>query len=206
MAKKDNKKGTKKVSETKKKGTSTTTKKEQVKKQVPVKEEKKTVTKVEETKEKVVKEETKIKPEEKKEEKQPKKCNKGFIYIACGVVVIVLIILVLFMIKNNNKNKIENSIINMGEQFYTEYYYPQITKNKSKKDINEILSKFEKNGIKINLKNLSIFKGGTYKKEIDSFKNKNKECDKEKSKVIIKPTKPYGKTDYKIEVQLDCGF
>lgn len=213
MAKKDNKKGTKKVSETKKKGTTTTTKntkvkKEQVKKTTPVKEEKKVVTKVEE---KVKKEEIKapeVKPVEKKEEKQPKKCNKKLVYIICGVVVlaIILVIIILFMLKNNNKNKIEKSITSMGEQFYTEYYYPQITKNKSKKEIKELLSKFEKNGIKINLKNLAVFKGGKFKKEIDTFKNKDKECDKNSSKVIIRPAKPYGKNDYKIEIKLDCGF
>lgn len=212
MAKKDNKKGTKKVTETKKKGTNTTTKntttkKEQVKKTTPVKEEKKVVTKVEE---KVKKEEVKapeVKPVEKKEEKQPKKCNKKLVYI-CGVVVlaIILVIIILFMLKNNNKNKIEKSISSMGEQFYTEYYYPQITKNKSKKEIKELLSKFEKNGIKINLKNLAVFKGGKFKKEIDTFKNKDKECDKNSSKVIIRPAKPYGKNDYKIEIKLDCGF
>ena len=33
-----------------------------------------------------------------------------------------------------------------------------------------------------------------------------KVCDKTNTKVVIYPQKPYNKTSYKIETQLDCGF
>ena len=32
------------------------------------------------------------------------------------------------------------------------------------------------------------------------------ECDKKESTVTIYPEKPYGKSNYKIEVNLECGF
>ena len=211
MANKNNKKGTNKTTTNKKKPNNSTTKKTTTKKTTPIKKETKAVEKEKKTpikeEEKIeVKEEVKeeIKTVEKKEVK--KECNKKHIYIICAAIAVILLVVIIFMIKNNNKSRIEKSIKNMGKQFYTEYYYPQITKNKSKKEISNILSKFEKSGIKINLKNLSVYKGGTFKKEIDTFKNKDKECSKEKTKVIIRPSKPYGKNDYKIEVELNCGF
>ena len=53
---------------------------------------------------------------------------------------------------------------------------------------------------------MEYYSTGKYKKEIATFKSKKKKCDKKNTRVIIYPQKPYGKTDYKVKIELDCGF
>ena len=38
------------------------------------------------------------------------------------------------------------------------------------------------------------------------FKNNGKACNNKTTRAIIYPKSPYGKKDYKVEVELDCGF
>ena len=177
------------------------TPKKEVKKEA-IKEEK-VETKKEEVKEKKVEKKPVVK-EEKETKKEKKKCNKVIIIAICAVVVIAIGIVLKFI--NSDEKKITNSIKTMGESFYTEYYYPSLSKDRDKKELEKILSNFKDKGIKINLKNLAIYNNGKYKKEIDSFKNKDKKCNQTGTKVIIYPNSPYGKNDYKIDVELDCGF
>ena len=203
MAKKETKKGNNKTNTNKKNNApkkNTTTKKVETpkEKKVEVKEEK-VVEKKEvvetETKKKVVKE----------VKKTPVKIDKK-LFIAIGSVLI-LIVLVFVVVKciNNPKVKTTKKIKQMGEAFYTEYYYKELSKNKSKKELSTLLSKFSENGIRISINNLSVFNSGIYKKDIEAFKNDSK-CDGKKTKVIIYPKKPYGKNDFKVDAELSCEF
>lgn len=205
--KKNTKKGTQK--KVVKKTTTTTTKKETkpvVKKEV-VKETPKKVETKPEVKE-IKKEENKVEVKEVKKE-EVKADKKKIITIASiilAAIIIVIIIIVAITSLFNKEKKISKRVEEMGKDFYSKYYYVELSKNRDKKELEKVLSKFEKIGIKINLENLSVYSSGKYNKEIETFKSKKKECDKKNSKVIIYPTKPYGKNDYKIEVELDCGF
>ena len=131
-------------------------------------------------------------------------------FIIIGIVVIVVAILVALLVmglgKSNNRKDLEKSLSDMGKDFYENFYYEQVGSSADEKTT--LLSKFSEVGIKIDLDNLERYNNGEFKDEIGKFKNSksNEKCSKTNTKVIIYPKSPYGKTDYKIETQLDCGF
>ena len=100
----------------------------------------------------------------------------------------------------NNEKELQGNLEKLGKSFYEDYYYP--SQAKSPKTVKDFVT-----GIKVNLENISKF-SKIDKKLVDSMVNNKtkKKCDGEKSVVTIYPKKPYGKTDYKIEVKLECGF
>lgn len=155
------------------------------------------------------KEKTEVKEEkivEKKEEvKKESKFDKKILYIIGGVLIIIVLIFVIVKCVNNPKAKTTKSVKEMGEAFYTEYYYKELSKGKSNKELSNILSKFKDKGIKISINNLSLYKSGVYKEKIESMR-KDFKCDGKNTKVIIYPKSPYGKNDYKIETELHCKF
>ena len=132
--------------------------------------------------------------------------KKLVIIIGAAVVVLAGIAVALVLIfGGNNEKKLTNNLTTLGKQFYEEFYYP--SQEKSQEDVKAFVKKFEKTGIKVNLENIA--KVSKVDKElVDSMvNNKTKEkCDAKNSYVIIRPEKPYGKTNYTIEVNLDCGF
>lgn len=105
----------------------------------------------------------------------------------------------------SNEKELKGNLEKLGKSFYEDFYYP--SQSKSQKDVKEFVKRFEKTGIKVNLANISKI-SKVDKKLVEGMVNKKtkKKCDTEKSVVTIFPKKPYGKTDYKIEVNLDCGF
>lgn len=142
---------------------------------------------------------------DKKEVKQNKKMDIKKLLIPVGILIavgIIVFIIIKVIGSGSQEAKITKNLTKMGKDFYTTYYYPLLVDNKSKKEQTEFLERFKDTGIKINIDNLSRFSDGKYKEEIESFK----QCKKEGTRAIIYPKSPYGKNDYKIEVELDCGF
>ena len=94
----------------------------------------------------------------------------------------------------------------MGREFYEDFYYEQV--GTSSDERTNLLSKFTDIGIKVDLDNLGRYKNGEFKEKISEFKNTktDEKCNKTNTKVIIYPKSPYGKTDYTIKAELDCGF
>lgn len=139
--------------------------------------------------------------------KEKKKFNKKVII---GIVVLLLVAagVVLFLVRNSsdNREQLETSLTEMGKSFYENFYYEQIGSSADERA--SLLSKFTTVGIKVDLDNLGRYNNGEFKAEIKEFKNSktDEECSKTGTKVIIYPKSPYGKTDYNIEVNLDCGF
>lgn len=140
-------------------------------------------------------------------EKQ-KGVNKSLIIIIVSVVVVAIIavIAMLFIDKKDNKKELEKSLTEMGRDFYENFYYDQV--GSSADERTSLLSKFTTVGIKVDLDNLGRYNNGELKDQISKFQNKkNKEkCSKTNTRVIIYPKSPYGKTDYTVEIELDCGF
>lgn len=128
--------------------------------------------------------------------------------IILGIIVIIAILALTLcsVFGGSKKDKITKSLKNMGNDFYTEYYYNQLSKGRSKDEVAKILERYKKIGIKIDIDNLSLFNSGKYKKDIKEFKGDKYKCDGKNTKVIIYPEKPYGKKDYKLEVVVDCKF
>lgn len=164
---------------------------------------KKEIIKEEETKE--------VKKEEVRETISKEEKKKKMIQIcAIAVGLIIVFIVVLFLtrgIRLSQEEKLNKSLTKMGEEFYTEFYYSEISKDKTSTEVSEFLSKFQDVGIKVSLDNLSRYNDNANEDEIANFKNEDgTECNKTNTRAVIYPKSPYGKNDYTIKVELDCGF
>ena len=139
-----------------------------------------------------------------KKEKQENKKIK--ILVSLIIIVILVVTVTMIFLKRSNEEELNTSLKEMGKNFYENFYYEQI--GSSSNERNALLSKFTTIGIKVDLENLGRYNDGEFSKEIKEFKNNKtgKNCNKTKTKVIIYPKTPYGKTDYKIETELGCGF
>ena len=146
--------------------------------------------------------------EEKNEETHKKKVlnKKAIILIAVIIVVIIAVISVLLFAKKSNETELNKSLEEMGKSFYENFYYEQI--GTSSDERSSLLSKFTTVGIKIDLDNLGRYENGKFKDEISKFVNNktDEKCNKSNTKVTIYPKSPYGKTDYTVKTELDCGF
>ena len=141
------------------------------------------------------------------EKQEKRKLNKKTLAIVVAVLIVVLLVVLLVVFgKKSNEKELESSLNKMGSSFYENFYYEQI--GSSADDRTSLLSKFSTIGIKIDLENLGRYNDGEFKKDIKEFKNSltGEKCNQTKTKVIIYPKSPYGKTDYKIETELSCGF
>lgn len=137
--------------------------------------------------------------------------NKKIIIVSSGIIVAVIAFIVGFMLLggNNQEKELTELLKEMGRDFYENYYYDGLKKqNKTEEEIIEFLKKYEKQGIKININNLSRFNTSVNEEKISKFINKktNEPCDADSSQVIIYPTSDYKKEDYRIEAILVCGF
>lgn len=133
--------------------------------------------------------------------------NKKIIGIIIAAVVLVAAIAagLIFFLNRSNEEELTANLNKIGKQFYEEFYYP--SQENSQENVKEFFEKFEKTGIKVDVENIA--KANNVDQElIKGMVNSKtkKECDKKNSYVIFYPKKPYGKTDYKMDINLDCGF
>lgn len=101
------------------------------------------------------------------------------------------------------KASLENELKEMGKDFYENFYYDLVVKDHGTDQI----SKFNTVGIKVDLSNLERYKSDN-KEKVEKFVNPktNQSCNKDETKVVIYPEDPYGKTNYRLETILSCGF
>ena len=142
-------------------------------------------------------------------DKNNSKLIKNFIISGVIIIVVVLSIFLIFTLKKktiSNSEQLTKSLKEMGVQFYEDFYYNQIGKNETERKV--FLEKYKDIGIKVSLDNMLRSKKTETTDENNPFINKetNEECNKNTSMVVIYPKEPYGKTDYSIDVILDCGF
>ncbi|NLJ17503.1 hypothetical protein [Globicatella sulfidifaciens] len=132
---------------------------------------------------------------------------KKFVAIFCIILAGIILAFSLNLF-SDNQAKLGKKLEEVGQDFYENFYYDQISSSKTEEETTEFLERFEEVGIKVNLDNLSRFDEEKYPNLIDTFKNKkdNIECDIRNTRVIIYPKEPYTKTDYEINHELDCGF
>ena len=130
---------------------------------------------------------------------------KTIVGIAIAVIIVAGALLYFFVFNNNNQADLKKELESVGRNFYENFYYDKAEdEGKSKA---EFLAQFKEVGIKVDLENLmraSENKDEIKKKFVNS--KTKEECNQTNTKVTIKPKDPYGKTDYTIEVTLDCGF
>ncbi len=107
--------------------------------------------------------------------------------------------------KKDYKKELTDNLEKLGRTFYEEFYYPHQIENNE--DIASFLVKFKESGVKANLENISKI-SVVDKALVDSMvNNETKEkCDFKNSSVTFYPKEPYGKTDYEVKVELECGY
>lgn len=130
---------------------------------------------------------------------QDKKTIKTSLIIFAIAFSIFMINRVVILINKPNEEEALNKLLNtVGARYYEDIYYKQNSKNK------ELLEDISKVGLTVDLKTALI----DLDYYADRFRNKKTDelCDLSNSIITIYPKAPYGKTDYKIEGNLSCGF
>ena len=139
--------------------------------------------------------------------------KKVSITVGVALCLILVVGIVTFSIGLSMKNKeltseekVTQAMEEIGKDFYENFYYKQIGSDETSRA--NFLKKFETQGIKVTYDNLSRYvpkeEESANKKEKNSKIVEEFNCDKDVTKVVIYPQDPYGKEDYKIEVQLEC--
>lgn len=139
--------------------------------------------------------------------KKNKKLVIQILIILISLILVALIINLVLQPKTYSKKYLTNELTEMGEKFYTTFYYDQISTGKNYAEVKTYLAKYKDIGIKVSLTDLSQYNSTENDEKIEKFKNENGEqCNWENTKVIIYPKDPYTKTDYTTEAILDCNF
>lgn len=129
--------------------------------------------------------------------------NKSSIKISIVMIIFAIIVIIIqkFFTPILTENELKNKIKDAGEEYY-ETYYESFTPDGS----TLFLEQIKDDGMEINLKDLvlNVYDG----KDPGYFfnKNTNKMCDYDDTYVTIYPVSPYGKNNYKIKINLECGF
>lgn len=131
--------------------------------------------------------------------------KKSVIISICVLAILLVLVMVLILTKRgiSQEKKLTNNLKALGVEFYENFYYDQISSNTDERK--EFLEKYTDIGIKINLDNLSRFKGEKIKEDFINDET-NEECDRINSMVVIYPKEPYKKTSYSIDAILECGY
>ncbi len=134
--------------------------------------------------------------------------NKPKTIVAALMLVVVIVLVVVLVIPKGNKQEKELTakLQELGAQFYEGYYHKAIGSTDEERANN--VKKFANIGIKVDLENLIRFNSDDQDALNKLFVNKKTEaqCDQKNTKVIIYPEGAFGEKDYRIEVQLSCGF
>ena len=134
--------------------------------------------------------------------------NKPKTIITAVVLVAVIALVVVLVIPKGNKQEKELTakLQELGAQFYEGYYHKAIGSNDEERANN--VKKYANIGIKVDLENLIRFNSNDQEALNKLFVNNKTEtpCDQKNTKVTIYPEGNFGEKDYRIEVQLSCGF
>ena len=115
--------------------------------------------------------------------------------------------LILYFTKDlriSKEEKIVRDLTSMGEEVYTELYYPSISKDSNIKSVENYLKSYEETGLKFSIAELEKY-NEDFSEKIEKFKIGTKQCDKKNTMVIIYPKSPYKKTDYTLEIKMQCN-
>lgn len=142
--------------------------------------------------------------------KETQKKSKRLIWIIASLVGVVAITGIYMMNRKaaTGPEALEKKLVTLGKDFYENFYYDNVTADQTDEQKTEFFSRFSETGIKINLDNLGRFNDGQHTEEIKTFINDETKtaCDINNTRAVITPKAPYGKTDYDISAELDCGY
>lgn len=140
-------------------------------------------------------------------------------FIVSGVALLLVIIVIVGSVvlfgkgssMSNKEDELNKRLKELGKEFYEVQYYPNLVNSKTGKlmsddEKKEYAEKFKDTGIKIDLDSLARIYGSEKDKILEEFKNEDKACNYNNTRIIIWPKAPYEISSYEIETILDCGF
>lgn len=136
------------------------------------------------------------------------KNNKKVIVPSLLIVVILAVVIgvgvVIAKAPKSNEKELNAMLQEMAKDFYENYWYDSV----KEKEKHEVMERLSITGLSIDLDNLGRYNAKINEEKIKEFVNAKtkEECNKSKTKIKIYPNAPYGKYDYTIETELDCGF
>lgn len=125
--------------------------------------------------------------------------NKKSIFLCIGMIGISLIFSGINIIINGNtyEEELKNKLGILGSTYYQKIYHLEASE--------EELEELKYTGLKVKLSELIDAIYYEDPKEFVNDKTK-KSCNYNTSNVIIYPYSPYGEDDYKMKVNLECGY
>lgn len=128
-----------------------------------------------------------------------KKGNKKIIFVITIIIILVLFLGVLVFLNLDTEKRAETRLKQLSKVFY-KYYYEDNSDKKDKDKIKVFLSNYSSTGLTIKLKDMETY---IDTKKVENYKDLKK-CNAEETKITIYPKSPYGKEDFKVELNLKC--
>lgn len=134
--------------------------------------------------------------------------KRNRIFKTCALSVgLILIFVFVFLISTgtivfSKEKRLSNDFQMLGQNFYTDFYYKQVSTGKSEKEVSNFLSQFKEIGIKVSLGNIEKYNTEENNKKIKKLEKAK--CSKTDSIITIYPKSPYGKNDYTLKINLKC--
>ena len=138
-----------------------------------------------------------------------KQYKKVLLIVGVILLLIIFIVIIYAFLGGLNEEKLKNSLKEIVTDFYENFYYQKIGLTDEERV--SFLENYKDSGIKISLDNLSHYiiideeKTKKFAVIIKELKTRAP-CDKQNIKITIFPISPYEKSDYKVEITLDCKF
>ncbi len=128
-------------------------------------------------------------------------------FVSIGVIVSAIMVAVsIFVTVYFNPARVANrNFEKIARDYYENYYYDKLTQSSSSEaELEEIVGKYEESGFAPVLLRQLLLYNNKKNSEYEKYFTGSYKCDKNKSSAKFYPEKPYGRTDYRLEVNLQC--
>ena len=115
---------------------------------------------------------------------------------------IVVVVALALAFKWDNKYLVETEITELAQNYYEEYYYPNVFSGNV--SMGEVLGQFEETGLaSVSLRQILLAAPKSNEKIMNFLRQY---CDENATFVQYFPTQPYDKDSYRIEYTYSCNF
>lgn len=129
-------------------------------------------------------------------------------FVTVGVLVSAVMVGVsLFVTVYFNPERVaERKLAELATRYYEDYYYDKFMGEMSEELKDEKMKLFETTGFQpVLLRQLLLYQNGKYASYKGYFEKAGFKCDKNKTSAKFYPVYPYGRKDYTVKYELECG-
>ena len=122
------------------------------------------------------------------------------------VMMATVVVFAIYKAINTPEKMTKDRIGDYARAYYEDYFYPKTKASTSSDKFEETMRNFAERGLddgRVSLRQLMLHDGGHFSNELSVIADY---CDLDKTFAEIYPTKPYGKTDYRVEYKYSCNF